>query len=136
VASNDDVLNILKQVTQSKAAKPVRSKVAPIVRRDSTQVQNLLGQLDKNPYRKPGTALPQPEAKPYYATGELSDIMDQFKNPKGIAGVLAGAVDILDIGKRAVISGLREFADTWDMNPETKASFSDWKRQTLDKGFG
>ena len=136
MASNDDVLNILKQVTQSKAAKPVRSKVAPIVRRDSTQVQNLLGQLDKNPYRKPGTALPQPEAKPYYATGELSDIMDQFKNPKGIAGVLAGAVDILDIGKRAVISGLREFADTWDMNPETKASFSDWKRQTLDKGFG
>lgn len=136
MASNDDVLNILKQVTQSKAAKPVRSKVAPIVRRDSTQVQNLLGQLDKNPYRKPGTALPQLEAKPYYATGELSDIMDQFKNPKGIAGVLAGAVDILDIAKRATISGLREFADTWDMNPETKASFSDWKRQTLDKGFG
>jgi hypothetical protein len=136
VASDDDVLNILKQVTQSKAAKPVQSKVAPIVRRDSTQVQNLLGQLDKNPYRKPGTALPQPEAKPYYATGELSDIMDQFKNPKGIAGVLAGAVDILDISKRATISGLREFADTWDMNPETKASFSDWRRQTLDKGFG
>ena len=136
MASDDDVLNILKQVTQSKAAKPVQPKVAPIVRRDSAQIQGLLGQLDKNPYKKPGTALPQPEAKPYYATGELSDIMDQFKSPKGIAGVLAGAVDILDISKRATISGLREFADTWDMNPETKASFSDWKRQTLDKGFG
>ena len=136
MASEDDVLNILKRVTQSKAAKPVQSKVAPIVRRDSTQVQNLLGQLEKNPYRKPGTPLPQPDAKPYYATGELSDIMDQFKNPKGIAGVLAGAVDILDISKRATISGLREFADTWDMNKDTKASFSDWKRQTLDKGFG
>lgn len=136
MASDDDVLNILKQVTQSKAAKPVQSKVAPIARRDSAQIQGLLGQLDKNPYRKPGTALPQPEAKPYYATGELSDIMDQFKNPKGIAGVLAGAVDILDIAKRATISGAREFADTWDMKPETKASFSDWKRQTLDKGFG
>ena len=136
MASNDDVLNILKQVTRSKAAKPVQSKVAPTVRRDSAQVQSLLGQLDKNPYRKPGTKLPVAETKPYYATGELSDIMDQFKSPKGFAGVLAGAVDILDISKRATISGLREFADTWDMNKDTKASFSDWKRQTLDKGFG
>ena len=47
-----------------------------------------------------------------------------------------GAIGILDTGKRAIISGLREGMDFLDSDPNTKASIGDWLNQTADISYG
>lgn len=68
--------------------------------------------------------------------------------PKGVGGLFARILSstpakialqpliVLDTGRRAVISGVREFADWADSDPKTKASLDDFMRQTRDPAFG
>ena len=70
------------------------------------------------------------------------------KAPKSQAGVMGAVLDnplskavlkpleILGVPGRAVVSGLREYADAADSDPNTKASFSDFFTQTKDPTFG
>ena len=48
-----------------------------------------------------------------------------------VRGVLK-PLEIIDIPRRAVISGLRELRDATDNNPDTQASFSDFYEQAGD----
>lgn len=45
-------------------------------------------------------------------------------------------LEIIDTPRRAVISGLRELVDAVDSNPETQASFSDFREQAGDPTYG
>lgn len=68
--------------------------------------------------------------------------------PKGVGGLFGRILSstpakialqpliVLDTGRRAVISGVREFADWADSDPKTKASLDDFMRQTRDPAFG
>jgi len=130
---SNEVLNALKQITASKA--PKRQSVLPDIGRpivrESSLTDNLLKQLDSNPYRKPGIKAPE-KIKPYYSTGEFKDLITKAGEGEGAFGFLSS----VDTPKRAVISSLREIVDALDFKDETKASFSDWKKQTADTGFG
>lgn len=65
--------------------------------------------------------------------------------PKGIAGAVLGnpvakvglgALGTLAIPGRAVVAGIREVADILDDDPNTRASFSDLKKNVMDPRFG
>jgi hypothetical protein len=135
VSKNQDpnaVLNALKQITASKTQKrkSVSSNVGKPASGDSWLTGNLLKQLDENPYRKPGTFFPK---GPQSSTNqELFDAISTIRQGEGAMGILTAA----DTPKRAVISSIREVVDALDFKDETKASFSDWKKQTLDREFG
>ena len=135
VSKNQDpnaVLNALKQITASKTpkTKSVSSNIGKSVVGDSWLTGNLLKQLDENPYRKPGKFFPK---GPQSSTNqELFDAISTIKQGEGAMGILT----TLDTPKRAVISSIREVVDALDFKDETKASFSDWKKQTLDREFG
>ena len=70
------------------------------------------------------------------------------KAPRSQAGVMGAVFDnplskavlkpleILGIPGKAIVSGLREYADAADSDPNTKASFSDFFTQTKDPTFG
>lgn len=58
-----------------------------------------------------------------------------FENPILKYGLLK-PLEVLDTGRRAIISGVREVADVLDSDPNTKASFGDWAKQTRDTSFG
>jgi hypothetical protein len=45
-------------------------------------------------------------------------------------------IQTIDTGRRAIISTVREVADILDTDPDTRASFSDWMRQTKDVTYG
>lgn len=57
-----------------------------------------------------------------------------LNNP--LAKVALAPLEVLAIPGRAVVSGIREFADIVDANPNTTASFGDFVSQTRDKTFG
>ena len=70
------------------------------------------------------------------------------QKPSGALGVLAGVMGspilkpvmnvlgTLDLGRRAIISGVRETADLLDGNKNTHASLTDWFNQTKDPTYG
>ena len=69
----------------------------------------------------------------------------QPQKKEGILGNVLGnpivktalnGLDALSIPGRAVVSGIREVADTLDSDSTTKASWGDFGRQTMDKQFG
>lgn len=45
-------------------------------------------------------------------------------------------LEIIDTPRRAIISGVREFVDAVDSNPDTQASFSDFREQAGDPTYG
>lgn len=59
-----------------------------------------------------------------------------FNNP--IAKTILGAVKVIDTPHKMVISGIRELVDSFDGDPNTRASFNDWANQVGkdDYGFG
>jgi len=70
------------------------------------------------------------------------------QKPSGALGVLAGVLDnpiaktvlaplaVMDYGRRAIISGVRETIDLLDTDKNTKASIGDWFKQTKDPTYG
>ena len=57
-----------------------------------------------------------------------------FGNPIAKAGL--NALTVLDTGRRAAISTVKELVDLTDSSSATKASFGDWFNQTKDPTFG
>jgi hypothetical protein len=58
-----------------------------------------------------------------------------FDNP--IAKTALAPLQMLDLGRSGIISGLKEISDAIDFNDDTKASFGDFTRQTRNHiGFG
>lgn len=69
------------------------------------------------------------------ASGALGNIGKALlDNP--ISKVVLGGLTILDTGKRAAVSTLREATDYFDTDPNTNASVKDWFSQTKDVGYG
>ena len=72
----------------------------------------------------------------------LQALIDQKKSsePQGLgAKILSTAFKpliVLDTPRRAIISGIREVADTLDSDPNTNASWGDFKKQTMDASYG
>ena len=129
---SNEVLDALKQITASKAPKKksVLPDIGRPVVRESFLTENLLNQLDSNPYRKPGTFFPK--TKTSSTDQELFDTISSIKEGQGPLGFLTA----IDTGRRGTISTIREVVDALDFKDETRASFSDWKKQTTDKTFG
>jgi hypothetical protein len=71
------------------------------------------------------------QVKPSGALGALAHVLD---NP--IAKVVLKPLEILDTGRRAVISTVREVVDVLDNDANTKASLTDWFSQTKDPTYG
>ena len=81
-------------------------------------------------------------------TDQINSAAAGKSEPSGALGALAGLLDnpvakavltplmVLDTGRRAVISGVREVADILDTDKNTKASFGDWFNQTKDVTYG
>ena len=67
-------------------------------------------------------------------SGALGTIAHLFDNP--IAKAVLAPLLVLDTGRRAVISGVREVADVLDSDKNTKASLTDWFKQTKDTTYG
>ena len=129
---SNEVLDALKQITASKAPKKksVLPDIGRPVVRESFLTENLLNQLDSNPYRKPGTFFPK--TKTSSTDQELFDTLSTIREGQGPLGFLTA----IDTGRRATISTIREVVDALDFKDETRASFSDWKKQTTDVTFG
>lgn len=129
------VFNALKQITASKApAKTVALQSSAAVPKESWLVDNLLKQLDENPYRKSGTFFPKITESS--DNSKLEDALTTVKNKTSVLGTLGNVLNVADIPKRAVISSSRELMDAVDFNKETKSSFSDWKEQVADREYG
>lgn len=71
------------------------------------------------------------QVKPSGALGVLAHILD---NP--IAKTVLKPLEVLDTGRRAVISTVREVVDILDHDKNTKASLTDWFNQTKDVSYG
>ena len=69
------------------------------------------------------------------ASGALGNIGKALlDNP--ISKVVLGGLTILDTGKRAAVSTVREATDYFDTDPNTNASVKDWFSQTKDVTYG
>ena len=71
------------------------------------------------------------QVKPSGALGVLAHVLD---NP--IAKAVLKPLEVLDTGRRAVISTVREVVDILDHDANTKASLTDWFNQTKDVTYG
>jgi len=69
----------------------------------------------------------------------------QAAEPKGVMGAVLtnpiaktalGALNVLSIPGRSVVAGIRETVDALDADPTTKASFSDFIKNTKDPEYG
>lgn len=69
--------------------------------------------------------------KPGGFMGVLADIMD---SPLGKVVTKAG--EVISIPGKTVVSGIKEFVDYVDRNPETVASWNDFTKQIADPTFG
>ena len=72
------------------------------------------------------------QPKPLGAFGNLGKFAVQ--NP--ITKAVLGGLSAIDVPRRVVISGIKELKDALDNNPNTKASFSEYKSQVADPTFG
>ena len=72
----------------------------------------------------------------------MQALIDQKKSgePQGLGTkILSTALKpliILDTPRRAIISGIRETADMLDSDPNTNASWGDFRKQTMDASYG
>lgn len=76
---------------------------------------------------------------------EVSNITSRSSAPKGpLAGIIGSppvklafeALSVIDIGRRTLLSGVREATDFLDTDPDNKASFNDFFEQVKNKQFG
>lgn len=68
------------------------------------------------------------------SSGALGALAQIFDNP--VAKAILAPITVLDTGRRAIISGVREVADVLDSDKKTKASLTDWFNQTKDPTYG
>lgn len=112
--------------TQSGLSKDVRkaqSKLTSYTKNKSTEFPTLAERLQE--IRSGATEQPG-------ALGSVGSAV--LNNP--ITKTALGALSIIDIPRRGVISGVRELLDILDTDKNTKASFGDWFNQTSDTTYG
>jgi hypothetical protein len=134
MASADEsvVLDALKRITESKKPKSV-SKLPPPGKpliRESWQTAELLDKLNS---KKPVSVTPK--VKTYITSNEIKGLAQDTLTPRVIKSLLT-PIQIVDTGRRAVISGVREVADLLDSDTKTKASFGDFIGQARDVNYG
>lgn len=110
---------ILADLAQEKA-KQGASKAPAVVRRKDVLT---------NPFA--GTIKPVKPAEPGGWRGFVGDVMGS-----PIGKVLTGAGEVLALPGRTVTSGLKELVDVLDTDPNTTASWDDFKTQVKDPTFG
>ncbi len=131
VDPNQQFLDQLKSIA---AAKPLPT--APMATTASTTLSK--AQLGLNDYRLNSIAS-APTLRnriQEIAAGkpQLNTVQKVFSNP--IVGNVLKPLIVLDTGRRAAISGIRELADAMDSNPETRARFGDFIQQAKDPAYG
>jgi hypothetical protein len=131
VDPNQQFLDQLKSIA---AAKPLPT--APMATTASTTLSK--AQLGFNDYRLNSIAS-APNLRnriQEIAAGkpQLNTAQKIFSNP--IVGNVLKPLIVLDTGRRAAISGVRELADAMDSNPETRARFGDFIQQAKDPAYG
>ena len=131
VDPNQQFLDQLKSIA---AAKPLPK--APAATTASTTLSR--AQLGFNDYRLNSIAS-APNLRnriQEIAAGEpqLNTFQKIFSNP--IVGNALKPLIVLDTGRRAAVSGVRELADAMDSNPETRARFGDFIQQAKDPAYG
>ena len=90
------------------------------------QTQTTTGGLGKSPLQNYFETKDAEAAKAAEALGVAGKILKPvFK-----------AVTVLDAGKRAAVSGVREIVDVLDADPNTNASWSDFVKQSKDETYG
>ena len=70
--------------------------------------------------------------EPSGALGTLGKLL--VNNP--VSKTVLGGLSAIDVPRRLVISGIKEFKDAVDNNPNTRASFKDYRDQVADPTFG
>lgn len=111
---------ILGDLAQEKT-RQVAAKTPPaVVRRKDVMA---------NPFA--GTITPTKPAEPGGWKGFVGDVMGS-----PIGKVLTGAGEVLALPGRTVTSGVKELADILDTDPNTTASWDDFKTQIKDPTFG
>jgi hypothetical protein len=124
VASLED---ILRNVQQDKSGFASDTRTSSVVTR-SDWLKNAFSQSMQQ-----GATVSSPPKAPQ-PTGLKGFVFDVLNNP--IVKPIINAVDVLAIPGRAVTSGLQEFMDAYDQNPNTRATFSDFRKQVDDPTFG
>lgn len=164
MASQDELLTLLQQLNARSAA-TVKPQVEPTKRTNAVmQNRNVGPKLTDTVSAVPN--LPTGSVDTINAQNKLSaysmdkqvqypKLTDQIRaleagnqKPSGALGVLANVFDnpvaktvlapltVLDTGRRAIISGVREVVDLLDTDKNTKASLTDWFKQTKDPAYG
>jgi hypothetical protein len=88
------------------------------------------------------TTAPKNNATPAPATSGLQGLLDRKKTESSgglglkLLSTALKPLTVLDTPRRAIISGVREIADALDSDPNTNASWGDFKNQTLDASYG
>lgn len=95
---------------------------APVVTRKNTLAEA---------FAKTNVFEPKKPAEPGGWKGFVSDVMGS-----PIGTVLTGAGEALALPGRTITSGLKEYLDTMDADPNTTASWDDFKTQVKDPTFG
>jgi hypothetical protein len=106
---------------------------SPAVRMKSNQLTNYATQQSVN-YPKLTDQINSAAAGKSEPSGALGVLGNILNNP--VAKVALAPLMVLDTGRRAVISGVREVADILDTDKNTKASLGDWFNQTKDVTYG
>lgn len=131
VDPNQQFLDQLKSIA---AAKPLPT--APMATTASTTLSK--AQLGFNDYRLNSIAnaptLRNRIQEIAAGKPQLNTAQKIFSNP--IVGNVLKPLIVLDTGRRAAISGVRELADAMDSNPETRARFGDFIQQAKDPAYG
>jgi hypothetical protein len=106
---------------------------SPAVRMKSNQLTNYARQQSVS-YPKLTDQINSAAAGKSEPSGALGVLGNILNNP--VAKVALAPLMVLDTGRRAVISGVREVADILDTDKNTKASLGDWFNQTKDVTYG
>jgi hypothetical protein len=106
---------------------------SPAVRMKSNQLTNYAKQQSVS-YPKLTDQINSAAAGKSEPSGALGVLGNILNNP--VAKVALAPLMVLDTGRRAVISGVREVADILDTDKNTKASLGDWFNQTKDVTYG
>jgi len=81
----------------------------------------------------------QPNAPTAFGLQGLIDRKKTVDSPNlglKLLGTVLKPLTVLDTPRRAIISGIRETVDMLDSDPNTNASWGDFKKQTMDASYG
>ena len=106
---------------------------SPAVRMKSNQLTGYAKQQSVN-YPKLTDQINSAAAGKSEPSGALGALAGILNNP--VAKAALAPLIVLDTGRRAIISGVREVTDMLDTDENTKASLGDWFNQTKDVTYG